>query len=271
MTTATTSDTGLYHLYGIVAATATLPEEIPEEQQAGRPESAPDAPAVGTPRLLPYGSVAALVGGPLAAPPQTTRAALLDHAALLNRVAPVTAVLPARFGMVLSGVDDAVAMLAAHEEEFRTALDTLQGRVQYTVKAQHIREAVLQEIIEGQPEVARLREQLAGADEPGYYEQIRLGELVAQALAATCEADAVLLWDTLTAHAFAAIPRAVTSSEAPFGGAFLVDSGRRAAFENAAEQLAAQWQGRARVRLLGPLAPYDFVTSSPDPSATRNG
>jgi hypothetical protein len=55
----------------------------------------------------------------------------------------------------------------------------------------------------------------------------------------------------------------VDNVDAAFGGAYLVDHLARGAFETAAEQLAARWRDRARVRLLGPLAPYDFVNSTP--------
>jgi hypothetical protein len=41
--------------------------------------------------------------------------------------------------------------------------------------------------------------------------------------------------------------------------AFLVDVEQREAFEDAAEAVAEAMQERARLRLLGPMAPYDFV------------
>ncbi|HEX8344551.1 MAG TPA: GvpL/GvpF family gas vesicle protein [Actinoplanes sp.] len=253
MTTDTTTATELYQVYGIVGATAELPPEIT---------------TAATYRLLRHGTVAALVGGPVQRPPRVSRAALLDHAGLLDRVAVATAVLPARFGTVLNGPQEVIDMLAAHQHDYYTALQALHGRTQFTVKVQHIREAVLQEIVDEQPEATRLRDLLADETSgAGYYEQVRLGELVALALAAKCEADAVTLWEALTPHSAAAVPRDVTSPEAPFGGAFLVDNAHRAQFEAAAADLVRRWEGRARVRLLGPLAPYDFISSEPAPPA----
>jgi hypothetical protein len=38
-----------------------------------------------------------------------------------------------------------------------------------------------------------------------------------------------------------------------------VERKRAHEFEEAVEQLGAELHGRARMRLLGPLAPYDFV------------
>jgi len=37
---------------------------------------------------------------------------------------------------------------------------------------------------------------------------------------------------------------------------------RREELEQAATELADRWSGRVEFRLLGPLAPYDFVTTT---------
>ncbi|MFD2355504.1 GvpL/GvpF family gas vesicle protein [Nonomuraea ferruginea] len=41
--------------------------------------------------------------------------------------------------------------------------------------------------------------------------------------------------------------------------AALVERDRQAEFEQAVDELARRWSGRVEVRLLGPMAPYDFV------------
>jgi hypothetical protein len=86
-----------------------------------------------------------------------------------------------------------------------------------------------------------------------------MGELVAQALESKREADGKAVLDAL-------LPHVVASRVLPGAGidhlvdvAFLVDDDRRAAFEEAAEDVAASVAPRATVRLVGPVAPYDFV------------
>ena len=56
------------------------------------------------------------------------------------------------------------------------------------------------------------------------------------------------------------------AAEGLVNASFLVEDERRTAFEQAAEELAKYWNGRVRLRLLGPLAPYDFVADAMSPA-----
>jgi hypothetical protein len=68
-----------------------------------------------------------------------------------------------------------------------------------------------------------------------------------------------VLIDTLTPHAVAVSEHIPSTPEGAAGAAFLVPQPRRSGFEHAAEQLGQRWEDRIRLRLLGPLAPYDFA------------
>ena len=46
--------------------------------------------------------------------------------------------------------------------------------------------------------------------------------------------------------------------------AFLVDVDREREVERVIENLAREWEGRVDVRLLGPMAAYDFVRTDSD-------
>src|SRR5438132_446961 len=76
----------------------------------------------------------------------------------------------------------------------RADLSRLDGRVQMNVKVSYEEEAVLGEIVAGEPEIARLRRATAAAGDAAYYDNIRLGELVAAALAARRAQDAERLF-----------------------------------------------------------------------------
>lgn len=43
--------------------------------------------------------------------------------------------------------------------------------------------------------------------------------------------------------------------------AFLVDLNKEDEFDEAVDALGRDWEGRVRLRLRGPLAPYDFVVT----------
>jgi hypothetical protein len=245
----------LHYVYGIVEQTDGLRAEI---------DALPDMPR--RPYLIADGQIAALVSGPLAQPPSATRADLLAHAHVLDRLALSHPVLPTRFGTVLAGRDRVVQALTDNHDDLVAALHAVRGRTQFTVRVRHQREQVLRELIEEQPVIRQLRELLDGDEGAGRYpERIHLGELVQVGLAAKIEQDARTLHAALSPHAVVAVLPPVDDVDAPFGGAYLVEHLSRGAFESAAERLARDWAGRARIRLLGPLAPYDFVTSNPVP------
>jgi len=55
--------------------------------------------------------------------------------------------------------------------------------------------------------------------------------------------------------------REPTHDEDAMHVACLMDLARQDHLESTLEELAKEWDGRVSVRLLGPLAPYDFVVA----------
>lgn len=212
--------------------------------------------------------------------PLGTPADLRAHAAVLDGLAENgVPVLPFRFGTVLDDEPTvAEGVLADGHDAFTTALDRLRGRTQFTVRARYERDAVLREVLDERPDIVELRERVAGLSEvAGRSELVRLGELVAQALDGKRKADAARLRERLAPAADAVVALEPADEDAIADFSFLVPDSGRPAFEQAAEQMAAEWRGRARLRLLGPLAPYDFVVEamteapSPDTPARAGG
>lgn len=238
------------YVYGIVPSGAVLPDGLTGIGDGHSPVT-----------LVPYGDVAALVSEYDRDRPAGTRGDLLGHETLLDTLALQGPALPMRFGAVLSDTDAVVEeLLAPYHEHFAAVLAELEGHIQYTIKGRYVEEPVLAEVLAEEPEVARLRERTRQLpDDAGYYDRIRLGELVVHALARKREADGQLLAETLGMYASAVSVHEPGGEQEIANTAFLVPHGRREAFENAVEDLARQWAGRVRVRLLGPLAPYDFV------------
>lgn len=238
------------YVYGVVPSATELPEGL-----AGVGDPA------GEVSLVPYDDVAALVSEYDPDRPAGTRRDLLAHETVLDTVALQEPTLPMRFGAVLSDTDAVLEdLLAPHHPHFAEVLTELDGHVQFTVKGRYVEEPVLAEVLAEEPEVARLRERTQQLpDDAGYYDRIRLGELVVHALGRKRDADGQLLVDTLGPHATAVSAHEPGGEQEVANTAFLVPHGRRAWFEDAVEDLARQWAGRVRLRLLGPLAPYDFV------------
>ena len=120
---------------------------------------------------------------------------------------------------------------------------------------------MLAEVVPPDPEVAALRERTRDLPEDAAYgERVRLGELVARAVEVKRAEDAAAVLDAVPPHAVAATScGAVAGLDHVLDVALLVDDDRRAAFEDTLEQLAEAVHERIRLRLVGPVAPYDFV------------
>lgn len=210
--------------------------------------------------VVRHRQIAALVSPATATGP---RQRLLAHARLLDSAAATTPVLPVQFGTVLPSPDAVeLDLLAPHHDAFVAALGALTGRAQFTVRARYEPEAILREVLDGDPAIRRQHQQLGGsAGGPDPAGRVRLGELVAQAIVARREADTRVLTDALGPVA----SLITVQAPEPVDGyriatvAFLVELARQAEFEHRAGQLAGRWRLRARLRLLGPMAAYHFA------------
>ena len=237
------------YVYGIVPSRAELP--------AG-------ARGVGDPGgevwLVRHGQIAALVSGLPADSALGTRRDLLRHSQLLDAVVRSTPVLPVRFGAVLADPEAVIEELVAPwYSQLAGALHALEGQAQFIVKARYLEEAVLGEVVAREPRIARLRDWLRGQPvDTGYYHRIQLGELVAGAVARRREADAAALVDELAPYARSMTWRPAPAFDGIVDAALLVDRAVWPALERGVEDIAERRAERMRLRLLGPLAPYDF-------------
>ncbi|RZU54001.1 gas vesicle protein GvpL/GvpF [Krasilnikovia cinnamomea] len=236
------------YLYGVVPSGTRLPDDLCGVGPAGP-----------RPTLIHHGDLAAVISPVARDRALGSRRDLLRHARILDELAASVPVLPARFGVVLDDPGSVVTrLLEPRRAPFAAALARLAGTAQFIVSVRHVEDAVLGEVLAGEPDIARLRELVrAGGGAAGV--RVRLGELVAGALAARRARDRQHVRAVLEPYRVAAVTRPVTGADEAACVAFLVEHDGRARFEAAVQRLAAEWAGRARVRLLGPLAPYDFA------------
>jgi hypothetical protein len=82
-----------------------------------------------------HGNLTAFVRRGLARPPQPDEASLLEHDRVVSALMERGAVLPMRFGAVVSGEDDVRELLARRGDELRGQLAHVRGRVEMGVRA----------------------------------------------------------------------------------------------------------------------------------------
>lgn len=241
------------YVYGI------LPEDV---EVSSEMEGVGEPP--GQVRLVRSDGLAALVSdvnpdNPLGSPQDLT-----SHKEVLDATAAAAPVLPLRFGAVLAS-DDAVIedLLRPYDDEFTAALGELEDRVQYVVKGRYAERALLEEVLAENPQAQRLRRQIQGQD-PDATRDLRmtLGEIINEAVERKREHDTRALGDALAGHCVASVVREPTHERDAAHVALLVDESQEQEMQQALEALARKWAGRVELRLLGPMAPYDFVATT---------
>lgn len=239
------------YVYGLVNVETDLPADLKGVGPSGRV------------RKIAHGQVAAIVSEIPGDRPLGTRDDLIAHEMVLDAVAASAAVIPLRFPAVMEEEGYVVGeLLAAHQDDFLAVLADLEERVQFTLKGGYEQDAVLREVLEGDPKIRALLEDVRVVPEDASYrERVQLGEMVVRALEEMRSEDAALILARLEPKAVATVTSPPSRPEEVVNAAFLVDRERVQEFEAAVEEVGREYDGRVRLKLLGPLAPYDFVGS----------
>ncbi|QYC38691.1 Gas vesicle synthesis protein GvpL/GvpF [Nonomuraea coxensis DSM 45129] len=242
---------GVY-VYGIVPAGTKVPRD---ERGLGDP--------AGEVRLVRHGEIGALVSEVNVDQPLGRPGDFLAHERLLDAVSRTAAVLPFRFGSVLTDENAVVEeLLAPHHDDFLSALGDLEGCAEYIVKGRYVEGALMSEILAENPEAAGLRDAIRGTSEDATRnERIRLGEIIAASVEAKRDLDTRALLDALAGCYAQAVIREPSHEQDAVNVALLMRTSEQENLERQLGEIAGGWAGRVDVRLLGPLAPYDFVVA----------
>lgn len=238
------------YVYGILPADIELASEM---SGVGDP--------AGQVRIVRSDGLAALVSEVDAAKALGSPEDLTAHQQIVDASAAEVPVLPARFGAVMAS-EEAVAeeLLAPNEDEFHDALAELEGRAQYVIKGRYVEKTILREVLSENRQAARLASKLRDADPDATRDaRIKLGEIINNAVAAKRHKDTRALGNAMEGHCVASIVREPTHELDATHVAFLVETDDESEVEQVVDDLAREWDGRIELRLLGPMAAYDFV------------
>lgn len=186
---------------------------------------------------------------------------LFTHSRVLAQALEQGTVLPMRFGVVLPDERSVrEELLAPHSEEFEAQLRDLDGKIEINLKVLHDEETILREVLAEIPEAAELRQSIQGKPEDAtYYERIRLGELIAQALDDKREQTGPAIVDQLSPYAAAVQVGDPAHERMALNASFLVERENLERFDKAVDELGEEQGGRIRLRYTGPLPPHSFV------------
>lgn len=207
-------------------------------------------------RILVHGELAALVSD---APEnlRPKRRDLLAHQNVLGEAGTGGTVLPLRFGGVSPDDDAVLAALREREAHYLERLKSLDGKVEYNVKAAHDEEAVLHQVLVDNPELRALSQDHRAVGGGTYEQKLALGERVAVAVKHREARDAVLVQEALEGAAVECRPGPEGTGRLA-NLSFLVERDRAEDFTAAVEALGRD-HGHLVLQVNGPLPPYSFV------------
>ena len=219
-------------------------------------------------RLIEHAGLTALVSdirGDQLAAAREVRA----HWRVLDEASESCTILPIRFGTVMES-EDAVreGLLEPNGERLQALLRELEGRVQLVLKGEYDEPQLMRDVVRQSAAVSELRDRLRAVPaEAGYYERIRLGELVAEHVAHRRAEDTRIALEMLEPLSVAAREDEIRQADSAFNIAFLVDRDGLDAFNKGVRDLAVELGDRIALRYVGPLPPYSFADVELDTEA----
>ena len=192
---------------------------------------------------------------------ESSRRNMMAHTMVLEEVMRDFAILPVRFGTVApdsQAIQD--KLLKRRYDELKGSLEEVDGRVELGLKAFWYEEVVYREIVEENPPIRELRDSISGkSPDQSYYERIRLGQMVKEAMDRKRDSDAAGILAALRPLAYKGKVNSTLSDRMVLNAAFLVDSSREPEFDQAIHRLDADMGQREMFKYVGRVPPYNFV------------
>ncbi|MGQ9926502.1 MAG: GvpL/GvpF family gas vesicle protein [Chloroflexaceae bacterium] len=248
--TVTRAVTGRY-LYGVIPCGDVRSFEVQGIHEQGREVY-----------TIPYQELAVVVSDSPYEPYESTRRHMLAHTRVLEALMREYSVLPIRFGIVAPDADTVrEQLLARHYSHLYAQLDELRNRIELGLKVFWTAEDMLRRIADNTPAIKALRDSLSGRSlESTYYERIRLGEMVEQALTARRAQDAEMFLAALRPLAVESVTLPVHADRMVLNAAFLVERQREAEFDEVVRRFGERFKDQFLFKYVGPVPPYNFVS-----------
>jgi len=189
------------------------------------------------------------------------RSDLQAHDRVLHDLMARETVIPMRFGVVMaSDAEVQERLLERHIDEFSSLFELLHERVQMSVKAYYVDEALLREVLRRRPELKKRSDAVELLPvERSQQERIALGRDVAAAVEEQRELDQRMLLAQLAGVAEDVRVEQPAGDRQVVNLQLLVGTARRAALDAIVQRLSEEHRDRFAFRYVGPLPPYSFT------------
>ncbi|NTV63928.1 MAG: GvpL/GvpF family gas vesicle protein [Oscillochloris sp.] len=210
---------------------------------------------------IPYRNLAAVVSDSPYEEYDSSRRNMLAHTRVLEAVMQQYTILPICFGVVAPDADTiSERLLVRSYNDLEAQLDELDGRIELGLKAFWTDEQFFRSLADQDPGIRTLRQSIVGRPpERTYYDRIRLGELVEQAVAQRRYEESERILASLRPLARSVIVHPVLTDRMLVNASFLINRSEEAHFDQAVRDLDANVGPQVLFKYVGPVPPYNFV------------
>jgi len=183
---------------------------------------------------------------------------LVAHETVLETLCAAGPIVPLRFGTVAPDDDAVAAELARGARRYTELLTRLAGNVERNVKGTHQEDALLADLLTGNPQLRAANQALRTAGGGSESDRIAFGEQVYLAVEQRRIRDTAYVVAAL--RPFAELDRHAPAVEGCFMNvSFLIPTDAQDDFDAAVVQLLTAMEGYAELRASAALPPYSFV------------
>jgi len=190
-----------------------------------------------------------------------TRANTMAHQKVMEEMMRLYPMLPVRFGTVAEGVDlIREKVLKTRYGELKDSLNYMRDKKELGLKAIWVDiKLIFQEIGDKNKEIVRLKQRLMQRKGGSQREQIRLGEMVKKALDVRRGAEEQTILHSFDGLWVEQKINPLFGDQMVTNTAFLVKKDKEEAFDQAVEHLTSMYDGRMKLKYVGPIPPCNFV------------
>ncbi|MEW6275027.1 MAG: GvpL/GvpF family gas vesicle protein [Bacillota bacterium] len=193
---------------------------------------------------------------------EPAREHVLAHQKVTSAIMQKYTVLPVSFGTICKTEEELSKLLREIYPEAKKNLDRIKDKIEVGLKIFWNKETFLQEIGEADPNINRLKKEIAAAKEKGidpYVLIIQLGQLVEEQVQRKRQSYLHLIYKPLLVHAAEARLNDPITEKMVLNAAFLINKDREAEFDQAVNNLYERFKNRLVFKYTGPWPPYNFV------------
>lgn len=190
-----------------------------------------------------------------------TRTNTMAHQKVMEEVMKYYPMLPVRFGTIGEGVElIKEKVLEARYDELKDLLRYVEDKVELGLKALWANlETIFQEIVKESADIRLLKERLITKVVRTQRERVRLGEMVKMALGIKRVREEEAILNTFKGLWVEHKTNNVFGDQMVSNSAFFVPKDREKAFDEAVDRLTATYDGRMKLKYVGPIPPCNFV------------